>query len=335
MSSIKKRVLEFLKNYQGSYIPQSHIHRALGVSKSRISEILRELESEGFIIRQNIGKSKIVYVNPGIFEKYLEIQHRVLKIGIVYSSEYLFLGGFIKRLKKRGFSVNILIYRDGLRASRALAEGLVHVTLSPLVGQLYLYPTYRTYRIILAGLQGGFRVLRKVGSSRVYSSMISTMDYVRYYSQSKGLVEASTTIYYSDPSNLHIARRDGGFVVTWHPVYLELEKWSFKTLYTPSDLDVEFCCTLGVSNTITQREYKILEKTYIEALDEYSSRPSRYIDYYSTITGIDTSILKSAIKEYSVSSELSLKTINKVLYTYTPTLPNREIYYEAITITEN
>jgi len=330
MSSVKWRVLELLKNYQGSYIPQSHIHRALRASKSRVSEILCELESEGLITRVIIGKSKIIYVNPGIFEKYVETQHRVLKIGIVYSSEYLFIGGLVKRLRKRGFNVEILVYRDGLRAARALAEGAVHIALSPLVGQLYFYPTYRTYRVILAGLQGGFRVVYKKGSSSVYSSMISTMDYIRHYTLSKGLIDAPSTVYYSDPSNLQLARREGGFVITWHPLYLELEKWSFKTLYTPSDLDVEFCCTLGVSNTITQREYTILKKTYLEALEDYSSRPSRYLDYYSAITGIDISTLKSAIREYAVSSDLSLKTINRILYAYTPTLPSREVYYEAL-----
>jgi len=330
MSSIKRRVLEFLRSYQGLHIPQSHIHRALGVSKSRISEILRELEFEGLITRRIIGRSKVVYVKPGIFEKQLEIKQRSLRLGIVYSSEYLFLGGLIKRLVKRGFSVEVVVYRDGLRATRALAEGELHAVLSPLVGQLYMYPTYRTFRVILAGLTGGFRVLFKSDPSRVYSSMISTMDYVRQYILSKRLIEAFTTIYYSDPADLHSKRGVKGYVVTWHPLYLELEKQGFRVLYTPGDLDVDFCCTMGVSSTLSQREYAVLRKTYFEALEEYKRRPSRYLDYYSALTGIDNSILKSAISEYRVSSELGVKIVDKILSSLTPSIPSREVYYKAL-----
>ncbi len=331
MSSIKRRVLEFLKNYQGLYIPQSHIHRALGVSKSRVSEILREFELEGLITRLVIGKSKVVYVKPGLSEKYMETQQRTLRIGIVYSSEYLFLGSLVKRLARREFNVNILVYRDGLRLTKALAEGEVHLAFSPLTGQLYLYPIYKTYRVVLRGLREGFRVLYKEGSSVVYSSMISTMDYVRQRVLSKGLIDASSTVYYSDPSTL-LLRVNGGYVVTWHPVYLELEKRGFRVLYTPSDLDVEFCCTLGLSNTLSSRERAIVKKAYYEALEEYSRSPDKYLDYYSAVTGIDISTLKSAVREYKVTDELGVEVISKVLSSYAPSIPSREVYYEVVNL---
>jgi len=329
MSSIKRRVLEFLKSYQGLYIPQSHIHRALGVSKSRVSEILRELELEGLITRLTIGRSKVVYVKPGLSEKYVETRRRALRIGVVYSSEYLFLGGLVKRLARRGFSVDVLVYRDGLRLTRALAEGEVHLALSPLTGQLYLYPTYRTYRVVLRGLSGGFRVLYKEGSSVVYSSMISTMDYVRQRALSKGLIDASSTVYYSDPSTL-LLRVNSGYVVTWHPVYLELEKRGFRVLYTPGELDVEFCCTLGLSNTLSSRERATVKKAYYEALEEYSRSPDKYLDYYSAVTGIDISTLRSATREYRVTDELGAGVISKVLSSYAPSIPSREVYHEVV-----
>ncbi len=329
MSSVKRRLLEFLKSYQGSYIPQSHIHRALGVSKSRVSEILRELELEGLIARTTIGRSKVVYVKPGLSERHAELDHKSLRVGIVYSSEYLFLGGFVKRLAKRGFRVEVLVYRDGLKATRALAEGEVHAALSPLVGQLYLYPTYRTYRVVLGGLSGGFRVLYREGSSRVYSTMISTMDYARWRALSRGLIEASHTVYYSDPSTLALLASSGGYVVTWHPVYLELEKRGFRALYTPGDLEVEFCCVLGVSNTLSRRELGVVVKAYYESLEEYSRSPDKYLDYYSATTGIDVSVLRSAVREYRVQRELGARVVDRVLQGYAPSVPSREVYYEA------
>jgi predicted transcriptional regulator len=330
MSTVKRRIIEFLKSYQGVIIPQSHIHRALGVSKSRVSEVLRELELEGLIERHSIGKSKVVYIKPGFSERRVEVQSKVLKLGLVYSSEYLFLGGFIKRLVKRGYSVEVRVYRDGLRATRALAEGEVQAVLSPLVGQLYLYPAYKTYRVVLRGLRGGFRVLYKEGSSIIYSSLISTMDYVRYYALSRRLVEATSTVYYTDPSDLRELSIKGGYVVTWHPVYLELENRGFKAIYTPSDLDADFCCTLGVSRTLSERDYTLVKKAYFESLEDYSKRPEKYLEYYSALTGIDTPILKSATREYTIASELDSKAIDKVVSVFAPSVPSRDLYHEAV-----
>ncbi|MEM1606243.1 MAG: hypothetical protein QXW41_08380 [Fervidicoccaceae archaeon] len=42
--NLRDRILELLSSFQGERIPQSYIHRALGASKSRVSEILSELE---------------------------------------------------------------------------------------------------------------------------------------------------------------------------------------------------------------------------------------------------------------------------------------------------
>ncbi len=334
MNSIRNRVLELLRSYQGLSIPQSHLYRALGVSKSRISEVLNELESEGLISRTSVGRSKIIYVHPGISERVVEVEGKLLRIGLVYSSEYLFLGGLVKRLKDKGFSVEIVVYGSGLKATRALAEGAVHLALSPLVGQLYLYPVYKTYRIVLAGLKGGFRVLYKEGSSNVYSSIISTMDYARYQALNRRLIEVSKTIYYKDKENLRKALKKGGYVVTWHPLYLELERKGFQTLYTPQDLEeVDFCCTLAVTTTLNEKTRTTIEKIYLEVLEEYQHRPDKYLEYYSAITGVDTLLLKQAVKEYTIAQDLNIKTVDKIITTYTQRIPSKEAYYEAITQT--
>jgi predicted transcriptional regulator len=68
-SGIRDRIIEILREHQGSHIPQAYIHRALGVSKSRVSEILSELEREGLISRISIGRSKVIYIYPGLSER--------------------------------------------------------------------------------------------------------------------------------------------------------------------------------------------------------------------------------------------------------------------------
>ncbi|MEM0059242.1 MAG: transcriptional regulator [Desulfurococcaceae archaeon] len=329
-TSLKNKVLELLRNHQGSYVPQSFIYRALGASKSRVSEILSELEHEGLISRITVGRTKIVYIYPQLREADFELKQRVLKLGIVFSSEYLFLGDFIKKLREKNINVEVIVYRDGLEATIALAKNAVDLALSPLVGQLYIYPVYRTYKVILAGLKGGFRVLSSKAGDAVYSSIISTMDYVRHYLVSRKLIEASETLYYKDPGQItSLFKRKGGYVVTWHPVYLELEKHGFRELYTPSELEIDFCCTLGISNTVGKRTYKLIKEAYLASIDEYARNPGRNIEYYASLTGIDTSVLKTAVDEYKVSSELGFETIDKLVNAYAFNIPSRSKYIEA------
>lgn len=328
--SVKNKILDLLRGYQGEYIPQSHVHRALGVSKSWVSEVLYTLERDGLITRLNVGRSKVIYVKPGISEKQVETTRRHLRIGIVYSSEYLFLGYFTKILNRSGLYVDVVVYRDGLETTRSLAEGYVDIAFSPLVGQVYLQPVYRTYRILLRGLRGGFKVLGKRDPSVIYSSMISTMDYVRKTILEKNIVNVDKTIYFREPSIIHSLVERGGYFVVWHPLYRELEKSGFKTVISHRDLDIDFCCTLALSNTITSRLRKVIEKAYVKSLDEYSKRPDRFIEYYSLVTGIDNSTLRDAVGEYRVSEGISKKTVENIARSYSPGIPSPEVYVEYV-----
>jgi hypothetical protein len=70
-------------------------------------------------------------------------------------------------------------------------------------------------------------------------------------------------------------------------------------------------------------------KAYYESLEEYSRSPDKYLDYYSATTGIDVSVLRSAVREYRVQRELGARVVDRVLQGYAPSVPSREVYYEA------
>lgn len=329
-SSVKERLLEILKSFEGDYIPQSYLHRVVKASKSRISEVLRELEREGLILRTTVGRSKIIYVHPGFSEHQPSLIRKQLKLGIVYSSEYLFLGYFVKELSRHNIRVNVVVTKDGLSTTKAVAEGVLDLAFSPLVGQLYLYPVYRTYKIVQGGLQGGFRVLHKPGKNVVYSSMISTMDYVRHYVLKRGLIDAEKTVYFDDSSKVYDIVKNGGYVVAWHPIYLHLKELGFREVITPQDLDIDFCCTLAISRTVNDRYYRLIKKAYAKAIESYRKNPEKFIEYYSMVTGISVSTLKNAVKEYKVSSEINKKTYERVINVYSLNVPSSEVYIESL-----
>lgn len=324
--SIKERILRFLAEVQGQYIPQSTLHKAIHASKSRVSEVLSDLERNGLITRLRVGSSKIIFVKPGIRETEYIRTGKVIRLGIVYSSEYLYLGGFAKRLRNHGFDLEIMVFKDSLEATRALATGSIDLALSPLISQLYLLPAYRTYRIITRGLKGGYRVLYRPGDNTVYSSMISTMDYLRHVVTSRKMIEAEKTIYYHGSEELKQYMKRGGFFITWHPLFKELEKQGYNELYGPEELDIGFCCSLGISNSLGKRIVEFVKKAYHESLEEYERTPDRYLEYYSLITGIPLDLLKDAVKEYSVSEHDKVKIIDEVFTTWSQNIPSRAVY---------
>lgn len=324
--NVKERIIKLLHNYQGQFIPQSFIHRVIGVSKSRVSEVLSELEREGLISRSKVGNVKIVYVNQGLSAEHPERSIKQLKLGVTYSSEYLFLGGFVKKMKQKGINVEVVIFKDGLEATRSLANGSVDLALSPLISQLYVLPAYRTYRVVVAGLKGGFRVLYRGDAGTVYSSMISTMDYLRSIIIAKGLINADRTVYYHGADQMLRISRGGGYVVTWHPLYKRLIDQGFKVVYGPRDIDIGFCCALGVSNTLGLRTQQLLKKLYIESIEEYEKNPDRYVEYYSLITGIDNSTLKDALSDYTVADNDGPRTVNRILSELKISIPSPSVY---------
>lgn len=324
--SVRERILRFLSELQGQYIPQATLSKAIKASKSRISEVLSDLERNGLITRFKIGNVKVIYVKPGLHETEYIRPVRTLRLGIVYSSEYLYLGGFAKILRSRGINLDIVVFNDGLEATRALAMGTIDLAFSPLISQLYLLPAYRTFRIIARGVKGGFRVLYKPGDSVVYSSMISTMDYLRLLALSRKMIEAERTIYYHSVSDLFKNISKGGYLLTWHPLYRELMKYEFTVIYGPGELDPGLCCTLGVSSGLSRRVAELIRKAYVVALEEYRREPDRYLEYYASITGIPVSVLKDAISDYVVVEKDGARIIQEIFNTLNQRLPSQVIY---------
>ncbi|MEM1628541.1 MAG: MarR family transcriptional regulator [Desulfurococcaceae archaeon] len=329
--NLRDRILELLSSFQGERIPQSYIHRALGASKSRVSEILSELERDGLIKRYKIGRTSFIHVYKGIKERENIIGPRTLRIGIVYSSEYLFLGFLSKKFRDNGLDPRVIVYDDGLDVIKAIAHGEIDLGLSPLVGQLYLYPVYRSYRILARGMSGGFKALYREGLDVVYSTRLSTMDYVRYTLSKDNVIGYSKTMYYSSPSQLlNKALKTGGYVITWHPLYRVLVEKEFREIevYENNALN-GVCCSLAVSNIVPPSLRSSVVELYENALSDYSKNPDKFLEYYSAITGINTSVLKTAINDYKVSQSDQNMYINEILSMFTAKVLDKDIYKDV------
>ncbi|MEZ0394480.1 MAG: helix-turn-helix domain-containing protein [Desulfurococcaceae archaeon] len=325
---LRERLLELLASFEGSSIPQSYIHRALGASKSRVSELLAELEREGLVRRQRIGRLNLVEVQRGVARRRAAARKSALKIGIVYSSEYTFLAQMAKSLRLRGYRLATRVYEDGLDALGGLVEGEVDMALSPLVGQLYMHPAYRSYRIVAAGMAGGYRILYKEGADLVYSTRLSTMDLARSVAQEAGLVEGEV-VYYSTPGQvLSSAPRTGGYVIVWHPLYEELKTRGFREIGGPLE-EVPACCSLAISRALPEDVAEEVARAYLGSLDSAARSPEKGLEYYSAVTGIDAAVLRRALEDYR-PVKLDRREVDKVVSRISAGVPQRRAYDEAL-----
>lgn len=325
MGGLRERLLELLAASQGEYVPQSYIHSALGASKSRVSELLRELEAEGLVERKSLGRAKLVRLLPGAARPAGQ-RRRSLRLGLVYSSEYAFLGYLAKKLAARGVSLELVVYDNAIRAAEELAEGRVDAGLFPLVTQLYFYAALPTFKVVGGGARGGYGVYAPEAPEPVaLSTKLSTMDLVRATAPELRGAEAR---YYSSAGELSRLLRGGwrGYVVAYHPLSEEAERLGYRAVASWRELEIPHCCTLAASNALGREALDSLSELYRESLEEYEGNRERYAEWYSAKTGIPLELVRRALREYEVAPCVSEGALLEVAERLAPRVPHASAF---------
>lgn len=315
-SIVRKKLLEVLK--VEDYVLQSHLHKSLKISRSRVSEVLSELEHEGLIARIKMGNQYLVKLLKFPIK---EEKLKALKIGIIWSSEYPFLSIFVKKAKEKlDVIITPIIFTNSIQATKALVLGDVDLALSPIITQLYFHAIFKNFKIIGGGAYGGCKVLVKdsISLNNLYSSELSTMDLIRCLAIEENILPQNlTTYYFRSPEELINASLRGmvKYAIVWHPIYKKLEVYGYRELLKGEELELQYCCTLAASNSIPVDLRKSLAELYRRSLEEYIKSPEAWIDWYALITGIPKDVLVSGTKEYKINPYLDesqiIKYVNK------------------------
>jgi predicted transcriptional regulator len=313
---IRSKIIEYLKSVDNEYVPQSTIHKLLGVSRSRVSEVLQRLEEEGIIVRRKLNNQYIVKLSEDV--RTARQDTRTLSIGVVWSSEYPFLAPFAKRLKRRaGIKLRVAIYRSALDAVSDLVRGEMQLALAPLVTEIYFYATFKNVRVVGGGAYGGAAILEnpKGSDDLVVSSYLSTMDVLRSVAVSSSEIDVSGTIYFKDPVKaLSLAKRGRvKYFAVWHPLTKELMAYGFKPVARPEDYDLKYCCTLAVHAGLPADLIAIVKHEYEKALQDFIRNPTIWFDWYSQKVGIPVDVIREGWKSYKLNSVIDGNEIKKFL----------------------
>jgi predicted transcriptional regulator len=337
-SVVREKVLEALRMGAGELVPQSYIHKSLKISRSRVSEILGELEREGLISRVKVGNQYLIKLLD--FRGEPPSRLRVFRVGLVWSSEYPFLTIFAKKVKEElNAIIKTVVFTSSIQATKALVLGDLELALTPTITQLHFYSAFKNFRIIGGGAYGGSKVLVKDSASAhtTYSSELSTMDLVRSLSMREGIIPADTlTRYFRSPEEIlkAISAEAVKYAVVWHPIYRRLERAGYREVLRSEDLEVMYCCTLAASTVVPEETRRVLSKVYRESLEEYRKAPERWVDWYSLQVGIPRDVVLDGVREYKVNPVLNKVELRKYAGKIPVEIPSADTVLNEVLETE-
>jgi predicted transcriptional regulator len=287
----RDRILSILKE-RGS-LPQTELVKISGMSKSRVSEILNELEKEGIIFRkQLVGKNLIVSLNETKF----------LRLGIINAAEYPFIIPFIKKLREKGIEVEVKIYDNGLQVTKDLVLGKIDMGFSPVISQI-IFSKIFDIKIIAGGAKGGAGIVGE--SCNIGSTVMSSME-----TWTLAEVKNANIIPFNSPQELvkNFETKKVPAIAIWEPYLSILESKGHKVTHI---FEPNHCCTLAIRSSLEDEEK--IKEIYEDSFSRFLSSKDRWISDYSNLLGKDYNIMKKASERYYFDSYLDLKEVYKNL----------------------
>ncbi|AWR94891.1 DUF7343 domain-containing protein [Acidianus brierleyi] len=270
---------------------QTDLVKLSGISKSRVSEILSELEKEGIISRKIIaGKSLEV-----------SLKSRIIKIGIIKAAEYPFIMPFYKKLKDSGYSPSIIIYKNGIDVTRDLALGKLDIGFSPVVSQIIFSKAF-DIKIIAGGAKGGAGIIGE--SCEVGSTVLSSME-----TWTIADFKDVKIVPFNSPEDLvsNFQEKKIKSIAIWEPYLSILKDQGNKISHV---FEPVHCCTMAIRSDLDEEKIKNL---YESSFSWFLESKDRWIPEYANLIGEDYSIMKKAINNYEFDSYLDLNEVYKYL----------------------
>jgi len=330
---LRERVLELLKQYPKG-LRQIDIARALGASRSRVSEIIKELERAGLVTRFREGSLQLIRLSN--ITKY-KASKKVLKLGIVWSSEYPFITPFTKLLKRDAdIDLDVIVYENGLDATWDLVLGRIDLVLSPLATQILYYALTNRLIIIGSGAAGGAEIFEneKCSCRTIASTRASTMDMCTARAIREGLIEIDDVIYENSGERIFrdLIMNRTRYAALWEPLARRARILGMKSIISCYDLDVNYCCTLAAYSGLDYKTIEVITYLYNAAIKEFLRNPFKWIDWYSAKVGIDRDLIKRSIDAYIYKEYIDVKEAKRTLELSGLTFPNPSIIKEAINV---
>ena len=297
----REKILSLLKARESDGAMQSEICTSLKLSKSTVSEILKELEAKGEVVKEKIGRAYRVWHTD-----FAPFPVARVRVGILKAAEYPHVILAAKNLNAR-----IVVFENALKLTRALASGSIDIGFSPLITQVLFGLLLKSIKIHAVVAYNGSGVVsrKEIEEARSFAtSELSAMESnLRLFIEKKGL-EVEKIRYFSSAERMISAFEQGEFdaVAVWEPYFSKLE--GFK--YEFRDVIGDFPCCSMASNVAfyNLRREKVVEfKREMErCLKELNDKKAfEALSFF----GFGRDVLEVALKRYKFSAEIGRKDV--------------------------
>ncbi|MEM0127471.1 MAG: helix-turn-helix domain-containing protein [Thermoplasmatales archaeon] len=282
-SHVRDRIVEILFSGQMS---QREITSVSHASRSRVSEVLKDLELKGFVRRHRVG-GRTVYVSLD--------PDKTLRIGILRSSEYFHVVAAMLALEKE-LLVRIKVYDNSLEALKNLLLGAEDLVTSPLVSGYFFHLIDGNVKPLAAVARGGSGIIFKRDSGLIGTTPLSSMD------RESMKAERYRRAYFRSVEEILKAYRDDQIDAAsiWEP-FLSMEGGISAK---PEDV----CCCI-FSNKATSKAMKEFLNSYFLSLREGADCKERRVvcSSLASILGVRISDVEKSLKSYEFTNEMDRK----------------------------
>lgn len=325
ISESEKRIIDVLEDAGPQGVVQGELPRILGLSKSWVSEILSSLERRGIVVRmRGPGKTLIVKLS-----KYADPYHgKTISVGLVPSIEYLPLSLMMKKLKDRGFMVEISLKRSVVDVATSFMRGELHIAYLPIYTLAVMSQLGARFRVLGAAALGGASIVghrvSDPGITRIFTSALSTMEVLTMaYSRSSNI----STGYYKDPEEIigKIYGESGAAAILWEPYSTIAEARGLKKIPLSNILGEYHCCLLVARDNIHEDVAEGIMKAHVESIEAIRGNMGVASHIFSEIVGLEPHIIERASNEYIYTYHIDRKLLREIASRARGPLANIEI----------
>ncbi|MHB8566066.1 MAG: DUF7343 domain-containing protein [Nitrososphaerales archaeon] len=334
MGKVDRALLDILNEHDGEAY-QSELVRMSGFSRSRVSEVLSEMQRNGLLSKfpVGIGKNFNVMLNANLkgrknnHVKGRRKKNKTIHLGFTRAAEYPFVVPFRRFLKdKLDLDLQLRIYANGIDVTRDLSLHRLDLGISPVLTQFMFYSLGSPIKIIAPAGSGGSSLLvsrkgrgrhaNREAEFRIASSKLSTMELLMRSSVNQDVLpRMSRVVYTSSPEEImkDAASRSVDAACIWEPyatILLAKKKGDFSRVIRYSDMGEHLCCALAAGNHLNGSFLDKVRRIFLESLEEYNVSRDSFTPPYATLTGFDQKTLDLVSREYSYPMELDSNLIS-------------------------
>jgi predicted transcriptional regulator len=267
-----------LKKKRSEGALQSEIHKELKLSKSRVSEVLSELERNKEVVRESIGKSYRVW----FFKFAPRPIEGVMRIGILKAAEYPHVLMAAERMKN---TIHVEVFKDALELTKSLSMSQVDVAFSPFITQTLFALLLKSIKIHCIAAYNGSGIILKgeIGETFATSELSAMESNLKLFLEKSGIDPSKLSFrYFECPERMieSFSKCEVNALAIWEPYFTMLKKERRHIEFKEVIGDFP-CCSMASNIKFYEGSKEILKefmgnlKNCVEEIDrrkEYAAR---------------------------------------------------------------